>query len=287
MKTAASWPPGRLEAGALLHTAVVTGGWVLPSHVSLHLDAARRMIAATRSEHAKALRHQWLLVVCWHFQLELELGSMVPFLDELRDGFADDPETDLAAGTFFEAVGWSSTSTESISWTTRSRTLSLLPHHSQQDALEQAAAAFGRAMRAPSTREEASVRLGRVLALLGRPQDALATLTPLVTGAPDRRWRYLAALFSALAEERLGNVDAEVEAYRAASEMSPGCQTPIVGLTALRRLQGATSEAAALARTLTSEQDRVCDDAWWNYRFGPTPDRVPEHIEQLRKEYAP
>ncbi len=289
MKSAASWPAGRLEAGVLLHTGVVTGGWVLPTHVALHLDAARRLLGASRDPRAKALRHQWLLVVCWHFQSELDLASMVPYLDELRDNFADDPETDLASGTFFEAAGWSVASPDSLPWNSRSRSrvLSLMPRHSQQEALEQAAAAFDRASRSPAVREEALVRLGHVQVLLGKPQDALARLTPLVSGASDRRWRYLAALFSALAEATRGNADAEAAAYRSASALAPGCQTPIVGLTALLRLQGSTTEAAALARTLTESDDRSCDDALWNYRFGPSPDRVPAHLEQLRKEFAP
>lgn len=286
MKSVTSWPAGRLEAAVLLHTEVVTGGWVLPSHVALHLDAARRLLAAGRAPRIKELRHQWLLIVCWHFQSELELASMVPFLDELREGFADDAETDLIAGDFFEAAGWSATSPDSLPWTLRSRVLSFMPRRSQHEALEQAAAAFERAMRSPSTRAEAAVRLGRVLVLLGRPQEALARLSPLVTGATERRWRYLAALFSALAEERRGNVDAQMAAYRTASDIAPGCQTPLVGMTAVRRLQGATADAAALARTLTDNPDRSCDDAWWYYRFGPSPDQLPEHLDHLRKEFA-
>ncbi|MFN7983864.1 MAG: hypothetical protein U0Q11_18610 [Vicinamibacterales bacterium] len=242
-----------------------------------------RVAARTRER----FRHQWLLAVCWHFQSELELGAMVPFLDELRDTFADDPETDLATGSFFEAVGWSSSTPDLLPWTTRSRVLSMLPHHSQQDALDQATTAFERAMRAPALSDEARVRLGHVQVLRGRPQEALTQLQPLVTGAAEKRWRYLAALFSALAEDRLGHVDAEITAYRQASDIAPGCQTPLVGMTAVRRLQGSTADAAALARTLAEGPDNSCDDAWWYYRFGPSPDRIPEKLEQLRKTFAP
>ena len=102
-----------------------------------------------------------------------------------------------------------------------------------------------------------------------------APASNVVLLSPDR-------VFTALAEDRRGNVDAEIAAYRQASDIAPGCQTPLVGMTAVRRLQGSTAEAAALARTLTEGPDNSCDDAWWYYRFGPSPDRIPEKLEQLR-----
>lgn len=285
LKSAAIWPAGRVEAGILLHTETVTGGWVLPSHNRLHLDAARRLLGLSRRDHRSRLQRDWLLVLCWHFQSELDLGAMVPVLDELRSLRDGDAEADLAAGTFYEALGWTSATPDTLMWNNRSKTLSALPRHSQLEALDSAAAALVRAARQPSIHDEATIRLGRVLVEQGRPQEARAHLVPLVTGAAEKRWRYLAALFTALADTRAGNGDTAAHAYETAHAMYPDCQTPMVGLTTLRRLQGRTAEAAASAARLTLVDERSCDDPWWFYRFGTSPERLPERLNQMRREY--
>ncbi|MEQ1911811.1 MAG: hypothetical protein ABMA15_23535, partial [Vicinamibacterales bacterium] len=226
LRHAASWPRGRIEAGVLLHTEAVTAGWVLPSHVQVQLGAARRLLALSRGTDPQRFRRNWLLAICWHFQSGLELGMMLPWVDELRDLRGDDPDVDLVAGMLYEAVGWSSPLPDDLPWTSRSRTLGAIPHRTQAEALEAAVAAFQRAARHPATRDEASVRLGRVLAELGRAQASRTVLTPLIEGATERRWRYLAALFVAMAEARAGNAAAEAAAYNRAAAIMPGCQTP-------------------------------------------------------------
>ena len=286
LRHAASWPRGRAEAGVLLHTEAVTAGWVLPSHVQVQLSAARRLLASSRAVDPRTFRRNWLLAVCWHFQSGLELGMMLPWVDELRDMGGDDPDVDLVAGMFYEAVGWSAQLPGDLPWTSRSKTLGEIPHRTQAEALEAAMASFERAARQPATHDEASVRLGRVLAELGRAPASRTVLTPLIDGATERRWRYLAALFVASAEARAGNTAAEAAAYDRAATTMPGCQTPFVGLTALRRLQGATDAAAVLAQQLTLSGGVPCDDPWWFYRFGPSPDRLPELLETMRREFT-
>ena len=287
LKSATPWPEGRAEAAVLLHTEVVTGDWVLPSHVPVHLNAARRLMASTREWTRNRFRHDWLLVLCWHFQGGFELGAALPWVDELRDDFGDDPETDLVAGSFYEVLGWSAWSPGSLTWSRGSRTLSALPNHTQREGLEAAAAAFERATRQPSTRDEASVRLGRVLAELGRNDAARTRLAPLIDGASEKRWRYLAAVFTASAEASAGRAEAEAAAYSKAAELMPGCPTPLVGLMALSRRRGEATRAAALAQELTSSAEHRCNDPWWSYRFGPSPERLPQLLEHMRKDSAP
>ena len=283
---AASWPRGRAEAGVLLHTETVTAGWVLPSHVEVQLGAARRLLALSHGTETKRFRRTWLLAICWHFQSELELGLMLPWLDELRDMSGDNPDVDLVAGMYYEAVGWSSKLRDDLPWTSRSTTLGAIKHHSQAGALEAAVGAYQRAARQPATRDEASIRLGRVLAELGRVQASRTVLAPLIEGATERRWRYLAALFAAVAEARSGNAAAEAAAYNRAAAIMPGCQTPLVALTVLLRLQGAVEQAALLAQQLTLSGAVQCDDPWWSYRYGPSPDRLPELLATMRLEFT-
>ena len=117
-------------------------------------------------------------------------------------GAAEDEGLYSLGGMFYEAVGWPSQPPDDLPWRNRSKTLGAIPHRTRAEALEAAVATFQRAARQPSTHDEASVRLGRVLAELGRAQASRTVLTPLIDGALERRWRYLAALFVATAEAR-------------------------------------------------------------------------------------
>ena len=278
-----TWPAARVRAAALLHTEVVVGGWVLPSHGPMHLSLARRYVENRRGQPMPApFQRGWLLAVCWHFQSELELGAVVPWLDELRDRFPDWSETALATGVFYEVLGWTDTLPTDLAWTSRSRLLGAVPHHTRSEALEQAATAYRRAAADPDTSAQATIRLGRVLVQLGHAPEARALLAPLATTS-ERRWRYLAALFTALAESRAGNPSAELAAYESASRMMPGCQTPLVGITAMQRRLGNTALALDAAQALMLDI-RGCDDPWWSYRFGQPPDRLPELLSTLREE---
>lgn len=277
-----SWPMSRLRAAALLHTEAVAGGWVLPSHGAMHLAAARRYVDNKRGQALPAeFQRGWLLAVSWHFQSELELGAVVPWLDELRDRFPEWGETALATGVFYEVLGWTDTLPTDLAWTSRSRLLGAVPHHTRKEALEQAVVAYRRALGDPDTSAQATVRLGRVLAELGRADEARTLLAPL-TATPERRWRYLAALFTALAEARAGHAAAELAAYDAAARIMPGCQTPLVGITAMQRRLGQNALALEAAEALTVDT-RACDDPWWSYRFGQPPDRLPALLAALRE----
>lgn len=281
-KAIPSWPASRVRAAALLHTEVVVGGWVLPSHAPMHLSVARRYVENRRGQPLPArLQRGWLLAICWHFQSELELGAVVPWLDELRDRFPDWSETALATGVFYEVLGWTDALPADLAWTSRSRLLGAVPHHTRTEALEQAALAYRRATADPDASVQATIRLGRVLVELGRAPEARAMLAPLATTA-ERRWRYLAALFTALAEARAGNAAAELAAYETAARMMPGCQTPLVGITAMQRRLGNTARALDAAEALTLDV-RGCDDPWWSYRFGQPPDRLPALLNTLRE----
>lgn len=278
-----SWSVTEAEAAALLHTEVVAGGWVLPQHAPAHLTAARRFMDMNRGRTVPAeFRRQWLLLVSWHYQSELDFGALVPWLDDLRTLAPEDPELLLAEGTFYETLVWTGRVPADWAWNGRSKTLAPIASGSRDAILDRAVMKFREAAAARATHEAASVHLGRVLALLGRANDAREVLRPLTTGANERRWRYLAALFLAQAETGAGRHDAAAAAYSLASTMMAECQTAQVGLMALRQLQGDASGAAALATTLTKEP-AGCDDPWWFYRFGQPPDRSPQLLAAMRE----
>lgn len=286
VRTARTWPQNRLLAAALLHTEVVAGGWVLPSHTQTHLTAAKRFMELSSNTRASSqFRRDWLLAIAWHFQSELEFGALVPWLDELRTRFPEDAEVLLATGIFYETLGWTPNQPADLTASGRSSLLAAVSHRTQREAYEAAAVAYRRAVQTPATHDQASVRLGRVLAELVRVEEATAVLTPLVTSADERRWRYLAALFIAVAESRTGRTDAAAAAYEHAADLL-SCQTPRIGIMSLRQLQGDSEQAASMARSLAMDES-LCDDPWWFYRFGQPPDRLPRLLASMREALRP
>ncbi|MGE3957167.1 MAG: hypothetical protein AB7H96_10655 [Vicinamibacterales bacterium] len=287
LRGAETWPSSRLETAALLHTEVVTGGWVLPQHAPTHLDIARRFVEAGRGRIVSDTFHRrWLLAVCWHYQSELEFGALVPWLDELRERYGTEPETDLALGIFYETLVWNGTVPSDLTWNGRSRVLSAVKDRTRQQAFQAAAAAYRRAGVPPGTHDAASVRLGRVLGESGQHGEARTVLTSASSGATERRWRYLAALFLGRTETLAGRPAAAEAAFDRAMTLMDGCQTPLVGLIALKQLEGRGLEAVAHAEALT-EPGRGCEDPWWFYRFGQPPDRLPQLIAEMREAITP
>ena len=279
-----AWTSADAEAAVLLHTEVVVGGWVLPQHGPTHLAAARRFIEMDRGRTVPSeFRRQWLLLVCWFYQAELDYGAVVPWLDELRTVAPDDPELALAEGTFYETLVWTGAPPPDFSWNGRSRTLAPIANRPRDEVLLRASERFRVAAAAPATHDAASAHLGRVLALVGRANDARDVLRPLMADADERRWRYLAALFLAQAESGARRYDAAMAAYETATAMMPECQTPQLGVMTVRRLQGDAAGAADLAATIVKGGSTVCDDPWWFYRFGQSPDRSPSLLAALRE----
>jgi hypothetical protein len=137
--------------------------------------------------------------------------------------------------------------------------------------LGDAEASFRRALAFEPGLPEARLRLGRVLLLKGEAREALDVLQPLalqpLSAAGGRRRLYLARLFEARAQERLGDVAAAAYAYRAAVEAEPNGQSAWIGLGRAQDLLGRRDEAQeAFAAALGPEGER--GDPWWSYALG-------------------
>jgi hypothetical protein len=284
LKQPETWTTSDAQAAALLHTEAVVGGWVLPQHAPTHLAAARRFVELNRGRTVPpAFRRQWLLLVSWFYQADLDFGAVVPWLDELRAIGPDDPEFALAEATFYETLVWTGAPPPDFTWNGRSRTLAPIASRSRDEILARASERFRVAAASPATHDAASVHLGRVLTAIGRWNEARDVLRPLTSDAGERRWRYLAALFLAQAESGARRYDAATAAYETATTMMPECQTPQLGVMTLRRLQGDAIGAGDLAATILKGGTGVCDDPWWFYRFGQPPDRSPELLAAMRE----
>lgn len=256
------WTPRQARAAVLLHTDAVVDGWVPPSRVATHLEAARRAADLQRGAVVgRDFRRNWLLVVTWFLHAQADLASARPWVDLLLADYPADGAAIVTAGAYFEASAWTD---------------------GRPEYLDRAVSVYRRMPADSPDFDQARVRLGRTWLELHRPANALRTLEPVRAAAADDAWRYLAWLFSAAADASARRYAAAAAGYEQAAALFPSCQTALVGLAAVRRAEGRMEDAAALVGRLTTMDSSHCDDPWWHYRFGQTPERRARLLLSMR-----
>jgi len=156
---------------------------------------------------------------------------------------------------------------------------------SEKAELETAERFFRGALELDPSRQEIRVRLGRVLGLLDRHEQAAAELRQVTDDVDQMALRYYTALFLGREEEMLGRRDAAREAYERAAAMFPLAQSPLIALSHLARDAGERDRAlASIQRVLelpSHEMDRR--DPFWVYHFIQA-----RHLDELLDElYRP
>jgi tetratricopeptide (TPR) repeat protein len=279
-----------LPAAAALHidAAVATQRSgrldVSTEHQRLAQDLAERALTAIpvgvagRNQRVEVRRHVWLLSI-WLLQLRHELKELEMLLTKAKAIFLRDGALLLASGSFHEvqARPWGlldaseSRQGNLEAWRLTERTW----------RLKSAESDYREATNADPTLAEAWLRLGRVLALQSRRDEAHVALARVPELTTDTRWRYLALLFRAAAYEADGKSEATEPSYRGALEVWPSSQAARLGLSRLRAERGAWDEAR-------KELDGVGgaggsgDDPWWAYDFGQAW-RIESDVTELRK----
>lgn len=112
---------------------------------------------------------------------------------------------------------------------------------------------------------EARIRLGRVLALLDRPGDALRELNVAASGTSDPLLGYYAKLFIGRAAEALGDWSRARNTYEEAATLYPRAQSPRLALSQLAQLTGGETVRPINDVLTLPPADRGQDDPWWTY----------------------
>jgi tetratricopeptide (TPR) repeat protein len=143
------------------------------------------------------------------------------------------------------------------------------PDSETERRLDAAVRLYRQAVAAHPDLAELRLRLGRVLALLDRLDDAERQLGLAMARQPDGRQAYLAALFVADLRERQERPEEALAAYAAARQAWPGAQAPVVAMARLRVLNGEADAARALLAAVHVERDmRERSDPWLGYVGG-------------------
>jgi tetratricopeptide (TPR) repeat protein len=146
---------------------------------------------------------------------------------------------------------------------------------------------FRAALAADPNLTEARVRLGRVIGLLGRHQEAVAELQRAAPGAGQPLVRYYLEMFLGAEEQALGLRASARSHYEQAARLCPTAQSPYLALSQIGENDG--DRAAALgaiqqAFDVTADQEHRADP-WWNYLVAPFADAT-DLVARCRSEFS-
>ena len=135
---------------------------------------------------------------------------------------------------------------------------------STRDELRQAESLFRRAVAADASHVEARVYLGRVLAQLGRPQDAARELRGSVGATRDPLLLFYGELFLGDVSESLGDLESAKGSYERARILYPTAQSAQLALSQLAEKTGDRRGAFDHVAAATGLGDKAIDP-WWDY----------------------
>jgi tetratricopeptide (TPR) repeat protein len=257
--------------------------------VAVHWEIARAVLDSVRPAHGsqpapegdEMVRQWYRATAAWMQQAE---DHDTVHLDRARELFPNDPEILFLSGAQHET--YAAARIQSAVQT------AVLPYgvsfavESQRGELRQAEGYFRRALENAPDHVEARLRLGRVLGLVGRHDDAARELRRALASADDKVVRYYGELFLGAEEESLRQYDAAADAYQQAAALYPTAQSPWLALSSLGRRRG---DRAAALRALQQLFDlgsnlRERDDPWWTYHVAQARN-ADDLLEALRRPF--
>jgi tetratricopeptide (TPR) repeat protein len=280
-------PPAEAEAVRCARNRLLKRGAILHTDAAMHIEDA----AAPAGAGAKSRSDRWRIRFAdgkqhaaegahGHWELARSLLENVTPDPEADDTvrlwymFPQDPHVLFLAGCLHET--FASPMIQSLT-----RSIDVMGARpgisSEKSELREAEELFRRALKADPALVEARIRRGRVLHLLGKPEEAVLELRQAVStllsdegrkAAPDSALMlYFAEMFFGAAAEALGQADRARASYARAAELFPGAPSPNLALSQLAlRANNRGAALAAVERALPpAGGDRESADPWWRY----------------------
>ena len=249
---------------ALVFTIDLTRIVPLPEVAGL-IDASRALAeAVTRNSQPAFIRE---VVLCQLASLAHadEFDRAQSLIDAASHTWREDPELLLARGSFYETAfeRGSRAPLGNRHGVTEYESIAL------ERLAQMAVAHFERVLTSPVPQPEARLRLGKLLTLRQKYDDAKPMLERARTDSTQPYLRYLASLFLGQLHERLAQYPEAERAYRAAYGEYPA-QAVTLSLVRLLILRGAHTDSDALLLTMfeTRRSSTAPVDPWRLYEFG-------------------
>jgi tetratricopeptide (TPR) repeat protein len=249
-----------IEAAVLLHTEAAM---LESTDFPFHMRSARRWMERLDPSRRPWLERQWYLILTYHFMGSLEFLQARATLQAATKAFPRDVEFLLAFGTLNETWGWTS---------------------KDDDNLLSALAQYESILQLKPELEEAHLRRGRVMSLLGRHVEAIDALQKVLSRTSDPALSTIAHLTLGGIYKARGDRDESIRAYRAAINLSPGCQSAAIALAHALHFSGETDNSLkVLSEYMTLDVVGLQEDPWFSYLMGNVSE-LSSLLQSLRLE---
>ena len=254
-----------VEAAAVLRGGAVRirdGQQVRVPNLAVHWAIARQAFDIVGPPRAGSPTAKlWYQAATAYLQQELNYSALLPLLQEARVVFPADARMFLFSGAAYENLA-----APRVQSAVDDSPLGLPGVGSPEDLLRLAERYLRRALELDPRLALAQLRLGRVLDLTGRHDEAAKLLRQAESGLTDKLPKYLAALCLGHAEEALARNDDARAAYERAAALYPAAQNPTLALAALNWRTKSRDEAAAGLRKLAGANPMdLRNEPWWWY----------------------
>lgn len=289
LRTNSGWTQPAIQCAAMLHTELALRARSRTTEQTSHLNWARQLLKLPAQGQPfldQSFRRDWLVAVSALLHGELRFTELDDYLQEASRAFPDDAAILFAWGLLREAQ--TSPRLAVVAKTLPGRTeTSLGRFPNRSGALRDAEFFYRRALGRDPSLVEAKLRLGHVLAMRGRPDDALAELAAVRDSQATPRLVYLAALFAGRVFQEARRLSEAEASYRVAAPLYPKCQVALTALSHVAFLSGNRDRAASLAMSaLSPGLPDECEDPWMLYDFGRGPE-AETLFERLRARLRP
>ena len=214
---------------------------------NLHWEFAMDVLDSVPAKPARdAFVGRWYRAIGAYFARERRFSDAIVHFDRARDLVPDDAGVLYGEACLQETLG-APRIQDYVRVTTLPNGLSILGVSSPQTHFRRAEALLRKALAADPQLVVASLRLGRVLTRLQRPDEALTHLRTTIARATDPETTYYGHLFAGDAAEALGDVDAARRHYENAIAVFPAFD--VSSSVAGARLD----QLKAASQTLTAE----------------------------------
>jgi hypothetical protein len=269
---AAPAPNGRGQSTGPRRSSIQTsdGRFQSMGYPGVHWDFARSLLDGVTPDPSRdeTVRLWYRATSAWQIS-QHNFTDALPHLERARQVLPIDPRIFLASGGVAEMLA-----TPRIQGMIRTTVLPagmVIDVPSERANLRNAEAFYRRALELDPDLTEARIRLGRVLGLQGRHEEAIRELRRADGPDAGSLLQYCAALFLGADEEALGHLDRARDAFRAASALYPNAQSPYLALSRLAWRTGDRAGALGAIQpvlALSSSNAEAREDPWWQYFDG-------------------
>ena len=252
-------------------------------HVRYALQAAQLLLLVPEG---KDFARRWFHAVALQDRLDDCFEEAIRWIDIGAQWFPADAAILLTRGMIYEslAVRQRRLSREMPPFGSRAREAHLAAVLERAERFRQARLSLERAVVADPALGEARLRLGHVLWLLGKGDEARAVLEKLIERGPEATTLHVARMFLGRIHQDAGREDAALREYRAALALQPTSQPAAIALgEALQQAGEPQAARATVEAALAVAGQRQLPQSIWEYEYGQSR-LAPELMQRLRED---